>query len=98
MKKLFLNFDVAKLARQKGFDEKCIGYFDSNGNPICADSLFNTNRNSLLMNLVAAPIHKQVTDWLKQKHKITVTASGNLLEKAIEKALKQLPDDDRYNK
>ncbi len=78
MKDLFVPYEIAVIAKEKGFDEPCLGYYSDSHKLYLTD---NTNgfENSILSvsnrvrneNLISAPLYQQIIEWLKI-HDITV--------------------------
>lgn len=86
MEKLFISYELALLAKEKGFNDPCIaeywigankGNIGSPKNPLfnmypdILDEVPCYNSN-ILKNYVAAPIYQQVIDWLRKEHKMGV--------------------------
>lgn len=61
MKHLFVDFAIAKYAKEKGFNEVCAGYFDYN-NELQLSIGVPTNSA-----VIKAPTHQQLLDWLREK-------------------------------
>ena len=74
----YVSFEVAKLLKEKGFDEKCSyewGVPDIDGGYILQKwSIYNGEiRNSELINdAYAAPTHQMAMKWLREIHKINI--------------------------
>lgn len=67
MKDLFVTYQLALLAKQKGFDESCLAYY---GNE---EKLFITAGAILKYRpLLKAPLYQQLIDWFLEKHDIWV--------------------------
>ncbi len=71
MKKLFVSHKLAVLAKKKGFNKKCLAYYDSLKKLCPVDTDFNFSRK-IPKNCVAAPTYQQVVDWFRIKHKILI--------------------------
>lgn len=76
MKHLFIPYELAVIAKEKGFDEPTITYYDieeeNNLKPIPSYEEingFHCNRNSLM---VASPLYQQILKWFKEKHFIHI--------------------------
>ena len=75
MKKLFVPYAIALALKEKGFDEPCLqSYVDDKylNSEIFVPTHAVTVKNSYDNKLVAAPIHQQVVNWLKEKHDIDI--------------------------
>lgn len=76
MTNLFLKYELSVIAKEKGFDETCIAYYDIEDDnklkpiPMSEEiNSFDANNNSLM---VSAPTIQQILYWLISKHKIYV--------------------------
>lgn len=78
MKHLFVPYELALLAKEKGFNEECLGWWwKDNGGKL----FLNTNnafgadadRDMFLSN---APLYQQLVDWFRKKH-IMIRPTGN---------------------
>ncbi len=65
----FAPYKTAKLIREKGFDEDCLGVFDS-GKKVCMDGGFKKNSH---YNSVCAPTYQQINRWLKKEYKLFIS-------------------------
>ena len=77
MEKLFLNYNVSKLAQEKGFNGECLSAYYSYP---YSDGVFKLAKNvdsykmEVGMKLTCiAPTHQQLIDWLEEKHNIHVS-------------------------
>ena len=88
----YVTEDVAKTLREKGFNEKCRGYF-YNG-VFCFSCFHNEyNKTTSTDSLVSAPSLAQAARWLREEHNIHVDvglaedflndADGNVCEERI---------------
>jgi len=76
MKHLFVPYELALLAKEKGFDEPCLTNFNHNKNfdtRLISDVGFCdcANRN-LHKGCVSAPLYQQIVDWFRDVHKILI--------------------------
>ena|SRR6185503_14556890 len=84
-KTLFIPYQMAILAKQKGFNEPCLAFFTGNNEQIQIDDSFVTTNSQLTRIhkirtrggeverlLIAAPIYQQLIDWFRQTHKIYI--------------------------
>ncbi len=70
MEHLFVSWELAKQLKSKGFDEKCLAYFNHKGKfYFMTMGLSNSDAEEALPpGCVAAPLHQQLVDWcLKEK-------------------------------
>lgn len=76
MKHLFVNYELALLAKEKGFNELCLTYYG-----ISSKTLFpigaRVYQNSVLYSdpensTVTAPLYQQLVDWFRDKHKLHI--------------------------
>jgi hypothetical protein len=77
MKKLFLPYELAIKAKEKGFDEKCFAWYNC-GNTI---EYFG---DDLQLDMYAgekdrplAPLYQQIVDWFIEKHNIHPNYGSN---------------------
>ena len=85
MKQLFVPIELARKLKEKGFDERCFAMYTNRykfglespvaisqheGSSIKGDR--NSDFKSTEFEYVTAPIYQQVTDWLRDKHKIYI--------------------------
>jgi hypothetical protein len=77
MDKLFVNYEIAKQLKEKGFDEPCFGYYypyyytdriHFEGSSGIVKSACDKN-----LALVKAPLYQQVVDWFEEKHNIHIS-------------------------
>jgi len=82
---LFATFELSKLAKEKGFDEYCIGYFEDSHSEIgCIPNVIRLKqdaRNSDLDFLCASPMYDQLTNWLRDTKDIDITVMPVFREK-----------------
>lgn len=72
----FISYEQALSLRDIGFDEPCLGYFDTEGLKVSYDRYQNPeNRNSLFPEpdttnnpKVSAPLYQQTFQWFREKH------------------------------
>lgn len=81
MEKLFISYELALKAKEHGFNEPCFGVYYANTRdfPIKLEIGSNKEQNSKFINakaerLCVAPIHQQITDWLRETYNIHVLA------------------------
>lgn len=72
MKHLFIPYEIAVIAKEKGFDEPCLKWYSSNGklNNNVGDILSENQKS--LYGCCAAPLYQQIIDWLREKHNIYI--------------------------
>ncbi len=61
---LFVSYDVAKILKEKGFDELCLAYF------IEPKGIFFMGNGHKIINAIPAPMYCQVKNWLRVNHQI----------------------------
>lgn len=104
MKHLFLPYELALIAKEKGFDEKCLAYYvnESKEFRLNADKVFsNTSYTGTRDFLTTAPLYQQIIDFLNEigdkKHLNTyVVYDGfniKLLNIQIEESFKLIEND-----
>ncbi len=83
--KLFVSYDLALLAKEKGFDEECfmdwktpVVHIRGSGERIKRDpDLYKSNHyvsgsDVSYINEIAAPLYQQLVDWFREKHDIHI--------------------------
>jgi hypothetical protein len=72
MKKLFLPYELAVIAKEKGFDESCLGEYLKFREP--KEIIFTNPTNKLYAtsNSILAPLYQQIIDWFREKYKIHI--------------------------
>lgn len=82
---LFATFELSKLAKEKGFDEYCTGYFVDSHNEIgCEPNVLRVKqdvKNSDLDFSYASPMYDQLTNWLRDTKDIDITVMPVFREK-----------------
>lgn len=66
MNKLFVPYSLALLAKEKGFDEKCIFSYQD------GELQSNFMCGSEATEFVEAPLYQQLLDWFREKYQIDV--------------------------
>lgn len=77
MKHLFTPYPLAILAKEKGFDEPCLAYWEVHKHDQCIvywkkpwDDKRITNS---FLDSINAPIYQQIVDWFREKHGIYIS-------------------------
>ncbi len=66
MKDLFLPYELALIAKQKGFNEPCFGKYNQDG--VFSFQINASFAHNLMdINVISAPLYQQVIDWLETK-------------------------------
>ena len=81
LKETYCSYEVSKLLKEKGFNEKCRGCyhseFDDNGNPIVMfeEWMAQPYNNDFADEgfLCSAPTHQMAMAWLREVHKLHIT-------------------------
>lgn len=75
MKHLFVPYEMALSAKQKGFNEEGLAFYSAIVEENHQFVWCNKNesiRNSYAPNTVSAPTYQQVIDWLREEHKLHI--------------------------
>jgi len=64
----YVSYEVAKLLKERGFDEKTLSYYEDN--VLCRGDWFEWNRSPL--GHIAAPTHQMAMAWLREEHKVFI--------------------------
>ena len=73
MKDQLISFEIAKLAKEKGFDEWCANGYNIHSTVDKHKLQEIKNKNSGVM-YISAPTQSLLQKWLREKHKIHVSA------------------------
>lgn len=71
MKEHYVSFKVAKLLKEKGFDEKTV-YHYTNCDVLQHNIVYNEYKNSEMLNAYSAPTQQMAMTWLREEHKIDI--------------------------
>lgn len=76
MKKLFIPYELALIAKEKGFNESCFGgyYLFENKPDLCIYQDENEFSDSKEI-IIQAPLYQQMINWFIEKHGIEVGAT-----------------------
>lgn len=79
MEKLFIPYELALIAKEKGFDEPCFGLYKGDqvisvgghwGMKIGHSMV--TNTMEFADDEILAPLYQQIVDWFREKHRIDI--------------------------
>lgn len=83
MKDLFVSHELSVLAKEKGFEKECLGFFSNkgyfslvkSGRGIYSSIYTRSNKDKSWVNLgyEAAPMYQQLVDWFREDHKLTIS-------------------------
>ena len=79
MEHLFIPYELALLAKEKGFNEPCLASFLTTGK-MTIGSTFGIKNSDLKEGvdfikygyIVTAPLYQQITDWFREKHNLVI--------------------------
>ena len=85
MKEDYVSFELAKLLKEKGFDEKCRAIYEDGVLHIQDEFLYNSDSDKKLIEgdeddswvFVTAPTLQMAMKWLREKHKIFIDIGYN---------------------
>ena len=66
----YVSFEVAKLLKEKGFDEGCDKFYPINGGEV--EELTLDELNYHRSEFIKAPTHQMSMKWLREVHKIVI--------------------------
>lgn len=69
MKHLFIPYELAVIAKEKGFDETCLGYYDSKFKELNIVGKYPYDTAPIH---VIAPTFQQIIDWFRECKKIYI--------------------------
>ena len=78
MKHLFIPYELALIAKEKGFNEDCLAYYQDEGNLVCCDTNqvkgeFIPYKEQRDDDSATAPLYQQIVDWFREKHNILIS-------------------------
>ena len=82
IKEDYVSFEVAKLLKEKGFDEICRAAYTNDGKFITHHNYYSQGYGDEYI----APTHQMVMKWLREKHNICITIypdKGNRYEAVL---------------
>ena len=86
MNKLFISVELAIALKALGFDEECICFY-KDGKLSVTDQHWGSSISGIskalgyrIDDLILAPTHQQVTDWLRDEHGIIIVVMPFLME------------------
>ena len=104
IKEDYVNFEISKLLKEKGFDWECISYYvDYEPNDVKYSFLGETN-STWESRCCSAPTHQIVMKWLLEVHKIIISFNASFVN-SIEQhfswnirinSLKSLNDEEHF--
>ena len=71
MKEQYVSFELAKLLKEKGFDEKTV-YHYTNCDVLQHNIVYNEYKNSEMLNAYSAPTQQMACSWLREEHEIDI--------------------------
>ena len=71
MKEQLISFETAKLAKEKGFDEKCLFFYTGDSKELKQINLKGIS-NSDTISFCSAPSQSLLQKWLREKHGIDI--------------------------
>ena len=83
MNHLFVSYELALKLKEKGFDDECLGWIETDGYiflPTFVRLVKNTNCHG---SNCAVPTYQQVVDWLREKHDINIIIDTNVSKSAM---------------
>ncbi len=72
----FVNINLSRSLKNKGFDKECLACYDANGiiTSYSSDILKFVNYNSI-GDVVSAPTYQEVIDWFRNKHNLLLSST-----------------------
>lgn len=70
----FIPYQLAVIAKAKGFDEPCMSYFESK--KLSHLRGYFIKNQTLNENYILRPTHQQIVDWFRVKYKIEIHVKG----------------------
>lgn len=77
MKQLFVTPEIAIALKEKGFNEPCLGHYNSNNEFMFFADVRNCNTNSEFGFYPTVPTYQQAVDWFREKHSILIAVDND---------------------
>lgn len=68
----YVSYETAVLLKEKGFDEKCIGFYTCTEKPYFMEASCRNNWTYEKHGSINAPTHQMALKWLREVHKIVL--------------------------
>lgn len=78
MKEAYVSFEVAKLLKEKGFDEECTHYYSYEDDELIEYTNGVYSRNSKDCHRYTSPTHQMACAWLREVHNIFIEISVSI--------------------
>ncbi len=79
MQHLFLPYNLALIAKEKGFNEPCLGVYDKEHRNHSLHLLYTSSYKKFEeMYSLHAPLYQQIIDWFREKHNIHISVKSDL--------------------
>ena len=78
----YVNFEIAKLLKEKGFDEKCVGFYSVDGK-FFGESTYRNNWTPERSGSINASTIQMAMKWLREVHKICIVIQPYIMEDGI---------------
>ncbi len=95
IKERYVNFEAAKLLRDKGFNEGCYGYYYCGGELSFSYGRLNINSEHT-NNLISAPTQQMACDWMRTKDVLITYDLAPIGTKLMVKVYKKVYDDPNH--
>lgn len=95
----FVSFEIAKKLKEKGFNEGCYKYYENKELKWSNSPWLETQYNSYMPHIIAAPTISQVLKWLREEKKIHIEIflyDGKY--SYLVKSITQICEDDLFHK
>ena len=69
--KLFCPYELSLLAKDKGFNEPCFGFYYTKDKELYLDD-DDDEHGKAWEDILKAPLYSQITDWLREEHKLHI--------------------------
>ena len=73
MKEAYVSYEIAKLLKKKGFDERTL-YHYTNCDVLQHNIVYNQYKNSEMLNACSAPTHQMAMAWLREIYDLHIIA------------------------
>lgn len=73
MKHLFISYELALIAKEKGFNDRCLASINPDGQIEIGNTSYLMAFMKREKKDIFAPTHQQIVDWFRKKHDIVVS-------------------------
>lgn len=93
----YCSFEVAKLLKEKGFDEYCYMHYEKDGSQYISDCEVNNSQfDKEPGNCISTPTHQMAMAWLREKKYISIVIDDDEIPLSYKYIIKKYSINDKY--